>query len=115
MTFAAVYALVVGLGMIGQWTVSIAKRQVPELETERARILFHLAGEFITALALLAAVSGLLLDASWGLEAYLVSLGMLFYTVIVSPGYFAQKRQWPMVGLFATLIVLGIASLVMVL
>ena len=115
MTFAAVYALVVGIGMIGQWTVSIARRRVPELETERARILFHLAGEFITALALLASGSGLLLDATWALECYLVSLGMLFYTMIVSPGYFAQKRQWPMVGLFAVLTILGIASLVLVL
>jgi hypothetical protein len=115
MTFAAIYALVVGVAMIGQWTVSIVRKQVPELETERARITFHLAGEFITALALLASGSGLLLDACWGLEAYLVAVGMLFYTIIVSPGYFAQKRQWPMVGLFAVLIVLAIVSLVLVL
>ncbi len=36
---------------------------------------------------------------------------MLLYTVIVSPGYFAQKREWPMVGMFAVLLALALVSL----
>lgn len=42
-------------------------------------------------------------------------MGMLFYTVIVSPGYFAQKGQWAWVLIFGALLILGIASLLPVL
>ena len=115
MIFASIYALVVGIGMIGQWGVSLASRQVPEIKTEPYRIAFHLAGEFLTALALIAAGVGMLVGAPWGRPLYPAAVGMLLYTVIVSPGYFAQKRQWPMVGMFAVLLVLALVSLGLVL
>ena len=115
MMFAAVYVLVVGTAMLGMWSYSLLKGQVPELRTEPLRILFHLAGECITAAALLAAGIGLLLDTCWAFEAYLISIGMLFYTVIVSPGYFAQKGQWAMVGFFALLLALGLVGLALIL
>jgi len=38
-------------------------------------------------------------------------MGMLLYAVINSPGYFAEKRQWPMVGMFAVLLILALVSL----
>jgi len=115
MTFAALYAILMGIGMIGQWVFSLAKKQVPELETEPIRILFHLAAEFITAIALLVGGVGLLTGSNWGWQAYLVSMGMLLYTVIVSPGYFAQRREWPMVGMFGVLLILALVSLALVL
>ena len=34
----------------------------------------------------------------------LVALGMLLYTVIVSPGYFAQRGEWPLVAMFGVLL-----------
>jgi hypothetical protein len=115
MTLAALYAILVGIAMIGQWSVSLAKRQVPELKTEPYRIAFHLAGEFVTAIALVAGGLGLLIAAPWGRPTFLVSIGMLLYTVIVSPGYFCQKREWPMVGMFAVLLALALTSLGLVL
>jgi len=115
MTFAALYAIVIGILMIGQWVFFLATKRVPELETEPIRILFHLAAEFITAIALLVGGLGLLTNSNWGLQIYLVSMGMLLYTVIVSPGYFAQKREWPMVGMFAVLLILALISLGLVL
>jgi hypothetical protein len=115
MTFASLYAILVGIAMIGQWAFSLARKQVPELKSEPLRLGFHLAGEFLTAVALIAAGLGLLLSASWGRQIYPVAVGMLLYTVIVSPGYFAQKREWPMVGLFTVLLVLALVSLIMVL
>jgi len=33
------------------------------------------------------------------------------YTVIVSPGYFAQQGQWPLVAMFAVLLILALVSL----
>lgn len=111
MTFAAVYAVVVGLGMIGQWAYSLATKQVPELATEPLRIRFHLAAEFVTAIALIVGGLGLLTETSWGQDVYLIAMGMLLYTVIVSPGYFAQKGEWPMVGVFAVVLILALVSL----
>ncbi len=111
MTFAAVYAVVVGLGMIGQWAYSLATKQVPELATEPFRIRFHLAAEFVTAIALIVGGLGLLTERSWGQDVYLIAMGMLLYTVIVSPGYFAQKGEWPMVGVFAVVLILALVSL----
>lgn len=112
MTLASLYAILVGIAMIGQWSFALVKRQVPELKTEPYRIAFHLAGEFVTAVALIAGGLGLLIAAPWGQPTWLVSMGMLLYTAIVSPGYFAQKREWPMVGMFAVLLALALISLI---
>lgn len=114
MIFAAVFALIVGVGMIGQWAMFLATGQVPELETEPLRVRFHLAGEFATAIALLAGGIALLTDQAWGRWFYLLALGMLLYTVIVSPGYFADKGQWALVGMFAVLLLLALVSVVLV-
>ena len=114
MVFAAVFALVVGVGMIGQWILFLATGQVPELETEPLRIRFHLAAEFTTALALLVGGLALLTDQPWGRWFYLLAAGMLLYTVIVSPGYFAEKGQWAFVGMFAVVLLLALVSIILV-
>jgi hypothetical protein len=114
MVFASVFALVVGVGMIGQWIFFLATGQVPELETEPLRIRFHLAAEFATAIALLVGGIALLTGQPWGRWFYLLATGMLLYTVIVSPGYFAEKGQWVFVGMFATLLLLALVSIVLV-
>ncbi len=114
MVFAAVYAIVVGAGMIGQWLFFLASGQVPELVTEPLRIRFHLAAEFATALALLTGGIALLTHQAWSQWFYPLAIGMLLYTVIVSPGYFAQKGQWPFVGMFAVLLILALVSIALV-
>ena len=111
MVFAALYALVVGLGMIGQWAFFLSTNRVPELKNEPYRIAFHLAAELLTALALIVSGVGLLLSATWSRPLYLISAGMLLYTSVVSPGYFAQKREWPLVAMFALILVLALVSL----
>jgi hypothetical protein len=39
---------------------------------------------------------------------------MLFYTAIVSPGYFAQKGDWAYVVMFGVILVLAIVNLFLV-
>ena len=114
MIFAAVFALIVGVGMVAQWAMFLATGQVSELETEPLRIRFHLAGEFATALALLVAGVALLTDQAWSGWFYPLAVGMLLYTVIVSPGYFADRGQWPLVAMFAVILVLALIGLVLV-
>jgi hypothetical protein len=113
MTFASVFAIAVGLGMIAQWTMSYVSRQIPELKTEPIRIGFHIAAEMITALMLIVGGIGLLAAQPWASIVYPSAIGMLMYTVIVSPGYFAQqgKRIWVLI--FGVLLALAIASLLL--
>ncbi|HSF82852.1 MAG TPA: hypothetical protein VLA49_16580 [Anaerolineales bacterium] len=114
MLFPALFGIVVGLIMIGEWTIFYLTRQIPELETEPIRIGFHLAGELATALCLIAGGIGLLSGASWGSRILTVAIGMLFYTALVSPGYFAQRGKWQWLGVFAVLILLGLTSLLFI-
>lgn len=111
MTFAAVFAIAVGILMMGQWVFLFSRRQIPELETEPYRISFHIAGEMLTAIALIVSGYGLLMGGAWSEWLILLALGMLLYTAIVSPGYFAQKGQWTLVGAFALLLILALMSL----
>jgi hypothetical protein len=112
MTFPGFYAIVVGLLIFGQWAFFLITRQVPELKTERVRVLIHIADEFLTAAVLVASGVGLLMQQSWATAIYPVAMGMLLYTIIVSSGYFAQKRVWPIVGMFVVLSALTAVSLV---
>jgi len=48
MQFAAIFGIILGLGMIGQWGMSYFSKQIPELETEPIRIWFHIAAEMVT-------------------------------------------------------------------
>jgi hypothetical protein len=46
------------------------------------------------------------------MKAYLFFASLLTYSVIASPGYFAQQGQWLMVGMFALLLILTLVSVV---
>ena len=117
MVLAGVFAIVVGVSMIGQWTVSIAKGQVagPEAGAVVGRgpieMAFHWSAELLTAVALFMGGAGVLARWDWAANVYLLALGMLLYTAVNSAGYFAQKREWPMVGVFAAILIVGLISL----
>ncbi len=111
MKFSSIYALLVGVGMIAQWTASYAGKQIPELKTEPIRIAFHIAAEILTALMLIVSGIALWMSASWARNLYLIGLGMLFYTAIVSPGCFAQQGKWTWLGMFSAIIILGLLSI----
>jgi hypothetical protein len=99
--FAQWYAIVIGVGMLGMWTMFFVSGSVPEVRTAPIALAFHLAAEAATALTLIAAGIGVARDATWAKPVYLVGSGLLLYSVVVSPGYFAQQGQWPFVGMFA--------------
>ena len=115
MVFAAIFSILIGIGMITQWAMSYFNKQIPELTTEPIRIGFHITAEMITALCLLISGIALLAGAPWAIFSYLVAVGMLFYTSITSPGYFAQQGQWGWLAMFGVIILLGTISVVLVL
>jgi len=110
--FAAWCSVVIGTLMFGQWAFFLSAGQVPEVRTAPVALAFHLVAEGATAAALVVAGIALLRGVSRARVLGLVANGMLIYTVIVSPGYFAQLGQWPLVGMFAVLLVLAVASVV---
>lgn len=114
MALPALFAIIVGIGMIAQWALSYVSKQIPELQGEPIRIWFHIAGEMATALSLIVAGLGLLTAQPWAPYLFLVSMGMLIYTAIVSPGYFAQKGQWIWLLVFGVLVLLAIISILLV-
>ena len=114
MKFAGWYGVIVGLLMLIQWSFFLATGQVPELKTEPIRIYFHLASEFVAALGLLVSGVALLRRKRWAPMSYLIAAGMLLYSVIVSPGYFAQQGQWGLVVMFAIIFFFTLRSIVKV-
>lgn len=114
MVFAAVVGIVVGTGMLIQWAMLFATRQIPELQHEPIRIWFHIAGEVATAVLLIAGGIGLLMGLPGARTTFFVSMGMLLYTAIVSPGYFAQQGKWGWLAAFAVLVGLSVAAVIAV-
>lgn len=112
MKYSAWFFIIVGFLMFSQWGFFLAMDAVPELQTEPVRILFHMTAEFATALCLIFAGCALRQGRSWGKSFAMFAAGMLAYTVMVSPGYFAQQGQWPLAGMFAVLLALDVASVV---
>jgi hypothetical protein len=111
MAFPAWYAIAVGILMLGQWGFLLGTRRVPKLETDPIEIRFHIAAEFSTALALIVAGAGLLAATAWARLLYPVAIGALLYDLVNSSGYFVAQRVWPQVGLFALLLLLSVAAL----
>lgn len=87
------------------------RRAGDSVETAPTALTFHLVAEAATAFALIVGGIAALRSAAWATTLPLVANGMLIYTVIVSPGYFAQRGQWPLVAMFAVLLVLALFSI----
>ncbi len=105
MRFASVFCIGVGLLMAGQWSFFLAKGNVPELRTAPVEIGLHLAAELVTAALLVAGGVGAWMRAPWGTPLATFALGMVAYTEIQSPGYFAARGVWPVLVMFALLLV----------
>jgi hypothetical protein len=104
MKFPAWYGILVGLLMITQWTLSIVMEGVPEFESAPWEIAFHLAAEVSTSIVLILGGVAALKSIPWSKQVLLLGLGMVIYSEIVSPGYFAQLGQWLFVVMFAILL-----------
>ncbi len=105
------YAILVGVFMIGFWGFLVATGQA-ELKERPWDMRLHLAAEFGTAALLITAGTGALLGLAGVSVLAPVALGMLLYTVINSPGFYAGKRNWPMVSMFGVLAALTTAAIV---
>lgn len=111
MTVVAWFQVVVGVAILGLWTMLLATRQVPEISAGRRDIWFHITAEVAIAALLLVAGTWWLVGATSPartLSAF--ALGGLLYTTINSPGHYAQERNRPAVAMFALLACLTVAA-----
>ena len=108
----AIYSLFIGILMIGMWSMFILTGQVPEMATKPVEIMLHLLAEFTTALLLIGGGIALLKKIKIGYNLNLVALGMLLYTLIVSPGYYLQRGDWAFVGIFALIFIFTMIFLI---
>ncbi len=111
MKFASGYAIVVGALMLIVWAFLLVAGEVHDIQTQFLALVFHWAAELITALALIASGLALWKSKRWAAWGYPLAMGMLIYSLINSPGFYAQAQEWEMVGMFAALLVLAVAAL----
>jgi len=106
--FASVFAVFVGISMIGMWFVFYFTGNIPELETKPVEIGAHILAEMATAVLLI--IGGIWLSSGKkrGREIFLLAMGMLLYTLIMSPAYFLQSGEYGFVVMFAVLTALAV-------
>lgn len=104
MKFPALYGMLLGFLMIGQWSFTILAGSVSEIQTAPWEITFHLMAEMAAAILLLTGGIATVNTTTWGRQVLLIGLGMVIYSEIASPGYFAQRGQWSLVAMFAVLL-----------
>ena len=114
MRLAAWYGVLVAILVVGQWVFFVVSGDVPELEDAPKEIVFHITAEIAMALVLLAGSIAVLRSRVWGAYLYLVGAGMVVYSVINSPGYFAQAGDWGLMAIFMVLLVLTVCAVVLV-
>ncbi len=114
MVFVGWFALVVGVGIIGLWTLLLATRQVPEVAGGDPAIWFHLAAEYLLGITLVVSGSLILAVGYEPVPSLLMAaaLGGTVYSAINSAGYYARTRTWGVVGAFALVMALATAALV---
>ena len=108
----ATSAITVGIVMGAFWLMLYLSGGIPELRTVPIEIAYHLVAELSTAVLLVSAGFGLIRGTRWAERLYPVSFGMLLYTTINSAGYYAQRREMAMVGMFTFLTVVTATLLI---
>jgi len=106
---ASIYIIIIGMAMLSMWIFLLGKREVPELNTKPTQIYFHLIAELLTSIALIIGGIGLILNQSWGMALFFISIGMAIYSTINAAGFYGQLKDWPM---FIVLIVFTMISLI---
>jgi hypothetical protein len=110
---AAGYSIFIGLSMIGMWIMFYYTRGIPELNTKPAEIGLHIIGEMVTAVLLIIGGYALFTKKGWGSQIYSLSMGMLLYTLIVSPGYYVQRGEVPFIIMFSVLFLLSVLFIIL--
>ena len=111
-TAVAWYCIAVGVLLAVWWANDLRRGAWNRGDRTHGELSLHLAGEFVTAGLLIAAGAAWLAAGAAANAVVAADLGMLLYTVIVSPGYFLARHELPVVGMFGVLAALTVTALV---
>jgi len=110
---SGIYAIVMGIGILGLWLMLYLTKQIPELKTEPVAIAFHVAAETLMgALSLLSGIF-LLIGFSWAPYFFILAMGLVIYAVINSAGYYGQKKQWSFVIMFGIILIASVSLVIL--
>jgi hypothetical protein len=104
--FASLYAMVIAAIILVVWIALYVSKGISELYAIPIETGVHISADIITAVILITGGMGLIRKSGWGFKVYLLSMGMLLYTLIMSAGYFSQQGVCLIVALFAGFIAL---------
>ncbi|MFW9820680.1 MAG: hypothetical protein ACFFE5_13810 [Candidatus Thorarchaeota archaeon] len=110
---SGIYTIIIGLGIIGLWTMLVLTKQVPELKTEPIAIKFHITAEMIMGLLSLLSGIFLFLDVSWAPYFFILAMGLVIYAVINSAGYYGQRKKWPFVIMFGIILIVSVSLVIL--
>ncbi len=110
---SGIYAIVIGIGIIGLWTMLYVTKQIPESKTEPVAIRFHVTAEM--TMGLLSLISGILLliGLPWASNFFILAMGLVIYAVINSAGYYGQKKQWSFVIMFGIILIASVSLVIL--
>jgi len=108
---SAVFAIFVGLLMLGMWSTLILTNQVPYLDTPQMEIKLHILTEMLTAVMLIIGGVSVLRNYEKLINLHYVSQGMLIYAIINSSGYYIDLGELIMVVMFGGLLIGTVISL----
>ncbi len=110
---SGIYAIVIGLGIIGLWLMLYLTNQIPELKTEPVAIKFHVTAEMIMGVLSLLSGIFLLVGLSWAPYFFILAMGLIIYAVINSAGYYGQRKQWLFVIMFGVILVASVTLVIL--
>ncbi|MFX0049271.1 MAG: hypothetical protein ACFE8G_14100 [Candidatus Hermodarchaeota archaeon] len=108
-----IYAIIIGIGIVGLWTMLYLTKQIPELKTEPVAIVFHITAEIIMGILSLLSGIFLLIGLSWAPTFFILAMGLIIYAVINSAGYYGQKKQWSFVIMFGIILVASVSLVIL--
>jgi len=110
---SGIYAIIIGLGIIGLWTMLVLTKQIPELKSEPVAIKFHITAEIIMGILSLLSGIFLLVGLSWAPYFFILAMGLIIYAVINSSGYYGQRKQWLFVIMFGVILIASVSLVIL--
>jgi hypothetical protein len=106
---AAVFSILIAISLLGMWGMIILTGGITEGSIE---ISFHLVSEFLMAFLLLIGGIGLLREKVYGTKVFLISNGMLTYSVLNAAGYYGQRNNFVMLSIFIAILIISSVFLI---
>lgn len=105
----AIFATIAGFIMFGIWSYFLVTGRIPEFDSMKPEVTLHFAVEICTAIMLTVSGFRVLFTNGHGEGMLLLSMGMLFYTLLNSSGYYADKVDKTVVFTFVLVLLVGIS------